>query len=230
MSTTTQAFIFDLNGTMIDDMNYHAIVWNDILNNELHAGLTPEQVKAQMYGKNEELMERVFGKGTLTPADLDKWSMEKELRYQALYLPHLALVNGLKQLLDKAAAQNILLAIGSAAIPFNIDFVLDNLHIRHYFKTIVSADDVKIAKPHPEVFLLCAEKLGVPPGDCIVFEDAPKGVESAQNAGMRSVAITTTHEQKDFLSYSNIIGFIKDFTDPALDKLFTGVTSVPQST
>jgi beta-phosphoglucomutase len=101
-------------------------------------------------------------------------------------LPQLALLPGLHQLLDKAHKAGIVMGIGSAAIPFNIDFVLDNLNIRHYFKAIVSADDVAISKPHPETYLRVAELLQVQAADCLVFEDVPKGAEAALNAGMQA--------------------------------------------
>jgi beta-phosphoglucomutase-like phosphatase (HAD superfamily) len=90
--------------------------------------------------------------------------------------------------------------------------VLDNLNIRHYFKTIVSADDVTISKPHPETFLKAAKLLGVDAANCLVFEDAPKGVEAAQNAGMSSVVLTTMHEKEEFAGYNNIIRYTKDYT------------------
>lgn len=216
---TPGALIFDLNGTMIDDMAYHGHVWYDILNS-LGAGLDEAQVKAQLYGKNEELLERVFGKGHFTHERIQEISMEKERYYQKIFLPHLALIQGLPELLAKAAAGNIPMAIGSAAIRFNIDFVLDNLNIRHYFKAIVSADDVANGKPDPETFLKCAQQLGVAPESCMVFEDAPKGVETARNAGMQSVAITTAHPAGDFAQYDNVLLFISDYTDTRLAQLF----------
>ncbi|HEX4374319.1 MAG TPA: HAD family phosphatase [Puia sp.] len=220
MNIYPKAFIFDLNGTMIDDMHYHAKAWFDILNNNLNANLPYDEVKKQMYGKNEELLERVFGKDHFTEEEMKKISMQKEHSYQSAFLPQLKLINGLDEFLQKAYAKNILLAIASAAIPFNIDFVLDNLNIRHYFKAIVSADDVAVSKPHPEVFLKAAQLLNVDPKDCIVFEDAPKGVESAANAGMQTVVITTTHEQKEFAEYKNVIAFVKDYDDEYLKNVF----------
>ena len=111
------------------------------------------------------------------------------------------------------------MAIGSAAISFNINFVLDNLNLRHFFKAIVSADDVHHSKPDPETFSLAASLMGVEPSSCIVFEDAPKGVEAALNAGMECVVLTTMHEQEEFLEYSNVIAYIKDFTDQRLTVL-----------
>ncbi len=212
MNITAKAFLFDLNGTIIDDMHYHTIAWQNILNNDLGANFTREEVKAQMYGKNEEVLTRFFGKDHFTSDRMNELSFEKERRYQQTYLPKLALINGLKEFLAGAKAAGIKMAIGSAAIPFNIDFVLDNLQLRDYFPVIVSADNVTISKPHPETFLQCAAALGVNAKDCIVFEDAPKGVESALNAGMQTFVLTTTHPMEDFELYNNVIGYANDYT------------------
>jgi len=217
---TPKAFLFDLNGTMIDDMEYHLKAWYDILNNELDAGLSWPQVREQMYGKNHELLVRVFGEGKMDLKRMDELSFEKEKRYQQTYLPDLRLISGLESFLQKAGSLTIPMAIGSAAIPLNIDFILDNLQIRHYFDAIVSADDVAVSKPHPETFLKAASLLGVQPYECLVFEDAPKGVEAALNAGMKAVVLTTMHTQEEFADYSNIVVFVKDYHDPILNRLF----------
>lgn len=207
-----KAFLFDMNGTMIDDMQFHLKAWYHILNDDLGANLSWEATKSHMYGKNSELLIRIFGGNRFSPEEMDRLSVEKEKRYQQEFKPHLQLIPGLQQFLEKAQALNIPMAIGSAAIPFNIDFVLDNLNIRHYFKAIVSADDVTISKPHPETFLKAAKLLGVDAASCLVFEDAPKGVEAAQNAGMSSVVLTTMHEKEEFAGYNNIIRYTKDYT------------------
>ncbi len=102
MQTFPGALIFDLNGTMIDDMEFHLNAWTEILNKDLNAKLSREQVRSQMYGKNSELLVRVFGEGKFTDDEMEFWSLEKEKRYQKAYLPHLKLINGLKDLLDKA--------------------------------------------------------------------------------------------------------------------------------
>jgi len=205
---------------MIDDMAYHADAWFDLLNNDLKRSFSRDEVAEQMYGKNSEVLIRLFGKRKFSPMQMDELSHQKEQKYQQAYRPHLALINGLEGFMQKAKAHNIAMAIGSAAIPFNIDFVLDNLHIRDYFKAVVSADDVDISKPDPQTFLKAAALLGVRPAECIVFEDAPKGVEAAQNAGMASVVLTTMHPAQRFADCDGILAFVKDYTDPALDKLF----------
>lgn len=220
MNDKPKAFLFDLNGTMINDMAFHNKAWHDILTHDLGANISFDAVKKQMYGKNQDLLERVFGVGHFTQEQIDQISIEKERRYQAAYRAHLALITGLGDFLEKAQQSGIQMAIGSAAIPFNINFVLDNLNIRSYFKAIVSAEDVANSKPDPETFTKGAEILGVAANQCIVFEDAPKGVEAAQNAGMKCVVLTTMHTRAEFSAYHNIIAFIEDYTDPVLEELF----------
>lgn len=217
-----KAFIFDLNGTMIDDMNFHAKAWYHIINNKLNRGLTLEEVEKEMYGKNEEVLQRVFGKNRFTLPEMKKRSIEKEEIYQHEYAPHLDLIKGLANFLEKAKEQNISLAIGTAAIPFNVDFVLDRLRIRDYFSVIVTADDVTTSKPNPETFIKAAHQLKINASDCIVFEDSPKGVEAAQNASMQAVVITTMHYPGEFIQYKNVLAFIEDYTDEVLDGLFDG--------
>jgi len=213
-----KAFLFDLNGTMIDDMQYHVEAWHRIFN-ELGANISMERMKAESYGKNHEVIERVMP-GRFSDEKKTKMSFAKERQYQKEFKPHLKLIDGLDVFLEKAYQQNIKMAIGSAAIMFNVDFVLDGLDLRKYFPVIVSADDVKHSKPDPETFLKCAESLNVSPQECIVFEDAPKGVESAQNAGMRSVVLTILHEQHEFDRYKNIVAFCKDYKDKSLPNFF----------
>lgn len=214
-----KAFLFDMNGTMIDDMHFHLDIWYDVLTNDLGAGLTREEVRSHMYGKNDELLARVFGVGRFTPDEVASISQRKEEKYQAVYKPHLTLLPGLYDFLESAYRANIPMAIASAAIPFNIDFVLDNLDIRKYFKTVVSAHDVFESKPHPEVFEKAASILGVEPLSCVVFEDAPKGVEAALRAGMKSVVLTTMHGPEEFSDYGNIITFAKDYKDEKVVRL-----------
>ena len=220
-----KAFLFDLNGTMIDDMDFHARVWEDILNNQLGASLSSEEVKLQMYGKGEEMLVRVFGEGRFTIKEMQDITFEKEKQYQKLFLPHLKLINGLDAFLEKYHQKGIKMAIGSAAIMFNIDYVVNGLDLRKYFPVTISADDVEKSKPDPETFLTCAENLGVKPEECVVFEDNPKGVESALRGGMKAVVITTMHEEHEFNDMPNILKFIKDYEDPFLDTLLSSDTS-----
>lgn len=206
-----KAFLFDMNGTMVNDMQYHISAWHRIFNG-FGANIGIQKMKEECYGKNHEVIERILP-GRFSEAEKDKMSLEKEKQYQRDFRPCLKLIDGLEKFLEESHDAGIKLGIGSAAIRFNIDFVLDGLSIRKYFDAIVTADDVKKSKPNPETWLKCAELLNTPPVDCIVFEDSPKGAESALNAGMRCIVITTLHKEEEFEQYKNVIAFISDFND-----------------
>lgn len=211
-----KAFLFDLNGTMIDDMEYHVKAWHRIFNS-LGAYITMEEMKSQSYGKNPEVIERVMPQH-FTDEEKRTMSIEKEKQYQQEFRPHLKLISGLDTFLKKTADAGIKMAIGSAAITMNIDFVLDGLNIRHYFDVIVSADDVAKSKPDPETYLMCAKKLNIAPEDCLVFEDVPKGTESALRAGMNCVVITTMHSEDEF-NPANVLWVIKDYDNDIFEKI-----------
>ena len=203
-----KAFLFDLNGTMINDMPYHIKAWHRILN-ELGAGISIERMKEECYGKNDELLERIFP-GRFTIDEKNRMSLEKEKQYQKEFKPELQLIKGLDHFLQQSYEAGIKMAIGSAAIMFNIDFVLDGLGIRNYFDALVSADNVTDSKPDPETWLKCAAKLNVAAAECLVFEDVPKGVEAAQKAGMDTVVITTMHRKEEFAAYK-VKSFIENY-------------------
>ncbi len=204
-----KAFVFDLNGTMVNDMPYHIKAWHEKII-QLGGSLTLDEMKHQCYGKNDELLERVFlGKYSLE--ERIKIGNEKEAIYRIEYKPFLKLMDGLDQFIEKAYEQNIKMAIGSAAIMNNINFVIQNMHIEHYFDAIISANDVEHSKPDPETFLKCAEALSVAPADCLVFEDTPKGVECALKAGMQAVVILGEHEAAEFEQYENVIHLVRDY-------------------
>ncbi len=210
MFSSYKGFLFDLNGTMVNDMPYHINAWHKEIS-ALGGKLTLEEMKHECYGKNDELLERVFP-GRFSMEEKIKLGNDKEALYRVEFKPHLKLIDGLADFLTSAAKQNISMAIGSAAITENINFVIDNMNIRHFFGAIVSANNVIKSKPHPETFLKCAEMLALETKDCLVFEDTPKGVECAWNAGMKAVVILGEHTKEEFSSFANVIFFANDYT------------------
>src|SRR5690242_4622525 len=119
-----QALIFDMNGTMINDMHYHEQAWYDVLVNQLKAPLTIEEVRHQIYGTAAEMFERVFGAGKFSADEVQAITLRKESKYREEFLPHLKLIDGLDDFLIQAIAKNIPLAVGTAAPLLNINFVL----------------------------------------------------------------------------------------------------------
>lgn len=214
------AFIFDMNGTMIDDMHYHNTAWFKVFK-ELGSTLTEEETKLNIFGKAAEIFDRILGKEHGFSFDqINEISLKKEKQYQIDFLPDLKLINGLDAFFEKAKHKNIPMSIGTAAPQSNIDYVFKNLDVAKYFTGTVSADEVENSKPNPEVFLKCAALMNATPETCIVFEDSPMGIMAADNAGMQSVAITTFHPKEDFDKFNNILFVIEDFTDERLNTLF----------
>ena len=115
--------------------------------------------------------------------------------------------------MTQARDAGVKLAVATSAPPANIVFTLDELDLRRHFDAVVGAADVARGKPHPDVFLKAAEKLGVAPQDCIVFEDAPMGVEAARRAGMKAVVITTTLPAAAFREFDNIVGIVAHYEE-----------------
>ncbi|MEA5404987.1 HAD family phosphatase [Arcicella sp. DC2W] len=204
-----QAFIFDMDGTMVDNMMVHHRAWQLKLK-ELGLDLSLEEVKERCHGKNEEIIERLFP-NRFTPEERYQVSFEKEEQYRAVFKDELRLIDGLQAFLDEAKAANIPLGIGSAAPAENVDFVLDNLGIRHYFTSVVHSGLVNKGKPDPEVFEKVAKELGVSLDRSLVFEDSPTGAKTSINAGCQTIILTTTHDKTEFEAFSNIKLFLNDY-------------------
>jgi beta-phosphoglucomutase-like phosphatase (HAD superfamily) len=109
------------------------------------------------------------------------------------------------------------MAVGSNAEPANLEFVLREAGLSHYFQAVVDGHQVRHGKPHPEVYLVAAERLGIAPANAVVFEDSATGVEAGLAAGMRVVGIGTTHDELPGVSLH-----IEDFNDPALEVWLAG--------
>lgn len=216
-----QAIIFDMDGTMVDNMMTHHRGWQKTLK-QYGLDFTLEQVVEHCHGKNIEIIERLFP-GKYSPEERERISFEKESGYREIFLPELKLLPGLPELLENAQKFGIPMGIGTAAPKANVDYVLDHLDIRHYFKAIVHAEDVDKGKPDPGVFFKVADLLGVPYGDCLVFEDSPTGAKTALNAGMKAIILTTTHQAYEFEHIASVIRCVPDYTDidllPILENL-----------
>lgn len=208
------ALIFDMDGTMVDNMMTHHKGWQRTLA-AYGLELTMEEVKATCHGKNTEIIERLFP-GKYNPAERERISSEKEDWYRSIFLPELKLLPGLPELLETAHQNGIPMGIGTAAPKENVDFVLDTLQIRSYFQAIVQADDVDKGKPDPSVFFMVADRLGVSYRDCLVFEDSPTGAKTALNAGMKAIILTTTHGAEEFADIHSVLRCVQDFTQVEL--------------
>ena len=209
--------IFDLDGTMVDNMMVHHQAWQSKLR-ELGLDLGMDEVMEKVHGVNEEILVRLFG-DRFSPAERARLSFEKEAEYRRIFKPTLKLIDGLPEFLHKLNEEELPVGIGSAAPPENVDFVLDTLEIRHHFRVVLNSNNVEFGKPHPEIYLKVADGLGLRPADCLVFEDSLVGAEAAERAGCPVVIVTTTHQRNEFVRFANIMMFVKDFKDVSIKAL-----------
>jgi HAD superfamily hydrolase (TIGR01509 family) len=213
-----KGIIFDLDGTMVNNMMVHHRAWQQKLA-EYGLVMEMDEVMKKVHGINEEILERLFG-DRYTPEERRRISMEKEEAYRKLFLPDLALIAGLPEFLNRIDEAGIPMGIGSAAPPENIDFVLDNLGIRERFVTVRHARDVSRGKPDPEIYHLVASSMNVSASECLIFEDSPIGAEAAYRAGSQVVVVTTTHSPEEFGHIENVALFIEDFRDSRLGRIY----------
>ena len=219
MTTAPRAFVFDMDGTIVDNMAFHTDSWLRFFALRGQVLDADEFFRATAGRQGREIMRSYLG-GHLTDDELALLDHEKESLYRELYAPHRKAVDGFDALIAQAKTNGVKLAVGTAAPPANVEFTLDGLDLRRHFDAIVGALDVARGKPHPDVFLKAAELCGVAPEHCIVFEDAPLGVEAARRAGMKCVVLTTTLPASAFTGFDNVIAIVRDFSELKVELLF----------
>ncbi len=189
--TSIKACVFDMDGTMVDNMRAHADAWVAWV----HAMGLPPVPRATFEGfagkKNAEILPLVCGTA-LSADDIARFSEQKEALYREQYAPQLRPIAGLVPLLSRLQQRGTALAVASAAPAKNRAFVLDGLQLRRFFSVVVGGEDAARGKPAPDLFLAAAQRLGTAPQACLAFEDATLGVMAAVAAGMPCVGVTTT--------------------------------------
>jgi beta-phosphoglucomutase len=196
----TKAFIFDLDGVIVDTAKYHYLAWKKIAN-ELEIEFTHEHNELLKGVSRVRSLDIILelGKIEASQEDKNKWLFEKNENYLSYLvdMDNSEILPGVMPILDYLKEQKQLIALGSASK--NARPILEKTGILSYFDAIVDGNDVSNAKPDPEVFLIAAKLLGRKPEDSIVFEDSVAGIQAANIARMTSVGIgeaATLHEAK----------------------------------
>ena len=210
--TSVGAFIFDMDGTMVDSMPHHTSTWLDFVRKH---GIDMEvsDLMRQVTGRTGVECVRLVMNQPDMPDTL-AWQLvhEKEQLYRDIFGPIFAEVAGFSAFYAASRAQGLKVAVGTAGDIANVEFVLQHLQMNPPPDAIARGDEGLSGKPTPAIFLAAAQRLGVAPEDCIVFEDAPLGIEAARRAGMRAVAVCTGHTAAE-LSGPHVLTAVRDYTE-----------------
>jgi HAD superfamily hydrolase (TIGR01509 family) len=211
-----RAVLWDLDGTHVDSEELHWRSWRDTLAAEGHR-ITYEQFLDSFGQKNDRILPLWLGPGT-PAAEMSRIGDAKEAEYRRLADAHgLAPLPGAAEWLRRLHAAGWKQAIASSAPRGNVEVMLRVLRVERALDAIVAAEDVTAGKPDPQVFLTAAARLGVPPGRCVVVEDAAAGVEGARRAGMKCIGVHRTQALAADLAVASLLDLPRDAFDTLLD-------------
>jgi HAD superfamily hydrolase (TIGR01509 family) len=218
MHNPLRAVLWDMDGTLLDSAEYHWLAWQEILAGERFE-LAHHQFVATFGQRNDTILRDWLG-ADLPIGDIDRIGAAKEARYRELVRAGgITLLPGVEGWLVRLNADGWRQAIASAAPRANVEAIVAALDIAPYFAAISSAEDVQRGKPDPQVFLVAAERVGVPPERCIVIEDAPAGLLGAQRGGMRAIGVRSSHAD---LQADIVVDTLAELPDDAFERLLDG--------
>jgi beta-phosphoglucomutase family hydrolase len=188
----TLGVLFDWDGVVIDSSAHHELSWERLAAEEKRT-LPADHFKKGFGMKNEHIIPNMLG-WTQEPAEVRRLSLRKEALYRDVVRERgIEALPGVAVFLRRLREAGVPFSVGSSTHRENIDTILEVLGFQGLFAGIVTAEDVKQGKPHPDVFLKAAEKIGRRPEHCVVFEDALVGIAAARAGGMKVVGVATTH-------------------------------------
>jgi len=202
--TDELAVIFDMDGVLVDSYHAHFKSWQALAAEE---GLAISEADfASQFGRtSREIIAVYWGHGSYTEREIAELDDRKEAHFRRVLEADFPVMPGATDLLRSLDDAGFALAVGSSGPPANVELVLDRLGNRSLFRAVVTGRDVTRGKPDPQVFLVAAERLGVPPGRCAVVEDAAPGVEAANAAGMASVGLASTARTRESLAQADLV-------------------------
>lgn len=209
--------IFDMDGVLVDNKVEHVEAFVEF--GKRYGVEIDGNSLGWMYGKgNDEIIPRLLPAEVVESEGMKKLGDEKEAIYRDIYASTMKPVPGLVEFLEDLHANGVRIAVGSSAPVENVDFVLNGLGIRRFFSVFVNGDMVTRAKPDPAIYLLSLEKLGLPASQCLVMEDSFAGIESANGAGIKVVALATTNTA-EALTKAQVEMIVPDFTSLSYSKI-----------
>jgi len=193
-----KAIIFDMDGTLVDNIPFHRDAWLEFLQKHgIH--LNAHQFHAQNHGTIDEMMHRFFPQ-MKDPQQRYELGQEKERTYREMYRPHIREVKGLTPFLQTIQSNGIKAHLATMGDSPNIAFTLENLHISPFFESCTGGHEVQKGKPDPEIFLLSMQKGSLKPEECLVIEDSKGGILAAKRASIPVIGISTSESKTTLLA------------------------------
>lgn len=220
-----EALIFDMDGTMVDSMPWHAQSWVAFTRRYGMEVDLPDLMRRTNGRNGLECMREIFQRD-MPDEEARALIHEKEVIYRSLFAPVFTEVPGFRAFAANALARGLKVGIGTAGDQDNIAFVLQGLAMPEPPQVIVGGDEGLPGKPDPAIFLEAARRMGVPPSACIVFEDSPFGIEAAGRAGMRAVAICSSHSAQQ-LAGAHVLAHVPHYTELLHSKFLENLHVAP---
>jgi beta-phosphoglucomutase family hydrolase len=189
----TKAVLWDLDGVLVDTASFHFQAWQELFQS-VGKGFAEADFRRTFGLRNDAILRDVLGE--LAPAEVERLAQRKEELYRDKVSGRVAAIPGAMELLRRLQQRGRKMAIVSSTPRENVRVVLRSLGLEGVFEAVVAEEDAPRGKPDPQGFLVAAERLGVGPGECVVIEDAPGGVEAAKRAGMRCIGVTTSRPRE----------------------------------
>ena len=213
----SKAAIWDMDGVIADTAELHFTAWKRLVG-ELGGSLTYEQFLPTFGRVNADVIGELVSMN-LTPEQVKELSDRKERYFREQIGPGFRALPGVVRLVGELHQHGYRQAIASSAPLENVELIIEVLQLKGLFSTIVSGQDIVHGKPDPEVFLLAAERLGVPPRRSVVFEDSVAGVEAARAAGMPVIAVTNSWPQEALRAADVVVETMEEVTVSLVDSL-----------
>jgi beta-phosphoglucomutase len=223
------AIIFDMDGVLVDSNPFHLRKWIDLFQARSIPFDEQELPKIILGPPNDVTFRRYLGED-LTREQMAELSEELEENFRREIGPHARAFPGVQGFIEGCRTQGITMAVASAAMGKNVTFLIAALGLRDYFREVLTGDDISHPKPDPEIYLKTADKLGVNPAACAVFEDSFVGIEAAKRAGMKCVAIASTFSVEDLRRATHADLIVPSFDAVSLQTLhhlFNGAGASP---
>lgn len=214
--------IFDWDGVIVDSSDLHLKSW-EALANELKLPLPNDHFEKGFGKRNETIIPQILG-WSKDPAQINHWGKRKEEIYRELgNKDGIKLARGSKNFLTQIFSSTFRCSIGTSTERKNVELAIRQHDLSQYFSGAACSEDVSKGKPDPEVFLKAAKILSITPKNCVVFEDSPHGIEAAIRAGMKTVALTTTHPSTTFMHLNPdlLAASLADLSVDQVEKLFS---------